>query len=335
MRRMSSLPIAQYCAKAPELDVGAGRAAAMSTAFHALCDDQAKGNNASKETETKLAKLTAAEIEEIKTWRYPEDFVVLGIELRYSEAETEVTCALGQDGEHIDGDTDKAITVGHADMFWVIRAEIDGEEVKVVVVGDIKKSAWTTIDGPSSLQLSTYGFALAQKTNADYFVPCIWIAEDGTWLVGDPVSMYSLEASKLWSKIHHAATHQSDDFATGPHCTECWSRLQCPAHMVRYGDVLVVPGTLESELDQDSALELIRHTKQLEDTAKAAKDYLKEWVRRNGEIPDGNGKKWGPVRTNGREMTASPKKLRESLGEEAEMFIFRSKPSEQFRWHKA
>ena len=64
--RMSSLPIAEFCGQAPVLGAqhGAGRAAAMSTAAHALFARQA-------DADTKLARLTADERNEVRVWQSP------------------------------------------------------------------------------------------------------------------------------------------------------------------------------------------------------------------------------------------------------------------------
>lgn len=331
--RMSSLPLAQYCAQSARLDVGAGRAAAMSTAFHALCKARAD-NYESAEHRRKLEALSEEEREEIATWHHPAPLEALGLKLAYKLAETEFEVALTEEGIFT-SKKDAAATVGHVDMAWVITTEIDGEQCKVAIVGDIKRQRWTTPDGPASLQLHAYGYAVAQKHGCDYYLPALWLAEEGEWIVGEWVSMFGLESGAVWTRILAAALNDSEEYAHGPHCGSCYSRLNCPAHMVRYGDALVVPGTLESEVDAAQALELLTEAERYKDTAEAAKTYLKEWVKRNGPIPDGNGKVWGPIPVKGKESVLSVAKMREALGDEAERFIYRAKAHTQTRWHKA
>ena len=334
--RMSSLPMAQYCGKSPTISVGAGRAAAMSTGFHAQCETLSTGKGTAAHR-AKLEALTSEERKEIETWHKPEPLEALNHKLNYRDATTEFEVGLDLVGSFSTDPTHDILTLGHVDMFWNIRTKVDSEAlVKVVVVGDIKKSRWTCPEGPDdSLQLQAYGHSLAQRHNADWFLPALWIAEDGFWVIGKPHSMFGMAAASRWSRIQAAASNDSTEFSHGPHCDGCYSRLNCPAHMVRYDDVLVVPGTLETELDNDGVLGILESAKRYDDTAKAQKEYAKQWVRRNGPVSDGNGKEWGPSTVTGRESVMSVKRLREAMGEHAEAYISRGSPSIQNRWTKS
>jgi hypothetical protein len=300
----------------------------MSTAFHALCDGGPDGKK-------KLALLSEEEREKIEQWYKPTPLDALGFSLEYAAAQTEIEVGLSPDGNFCT-DAEKAMTIGHCDMYWVVQVDLgDGTLVKCVVVGDIKKTRWTTPDGPASLQVLAYGYALAQMVGADAFVPALWLAEEGEWVVGKTVGMFDLGTAELWELIRYAATNDSAEFSSGPHCKECWSRLNCPKWMVRYDDSLAVPGTVDGDLTPASALGLLLGAKQMEETAKAAKEYLQAWVDRNGPVPDGNGKHWAPVSTKGRESGMTPKELRERMGEAAKHYIKRGKPGTQYRWVKA
>ena len=312
----------------------------MGTAGHLLF--AAKGRAIAPIDKAKLDRLTDEELDEVRSWHRPTPLEVLGFSLSYEDAIVEAEVGLDEDSA-FSVDPAKAITIGHTDMYWQVRIPdpVDPERMlSIVVVADIKKTRWTTLDGPESLQLHAYGYALCQMLNAEAYVTAIWLATEGEWVLTEDDgttrlnSMFGMEAVRTWATIKAAALHQSDEYTEGPHCTDCWERLSCPKHMVRYGDTCTVPGTLDEELTEESAAKLILEMKRWEDTAAAAKKYLKEWVRRNGPISDGNGKQWGPVKTKGRECSLGPKQLRERMGAAAEMYIYVSPPHDQYRWTK-
>ena len=109
--RMSALPTSQFCGQAALLDRGAGRAAAMSTCWHAVCA-QAPGNAAL------LAALTDEEAEEVLGWERPK-IVDLppGCDppaLDYDNAETELEVTFDEQGRPVPADSPGVTLLGAA-----------------------------------------------------------------------------------------------------------------------------------------------------------------------------------------------------------------------------
>jgi len=318
---MSSLPILQYCGRAADFDDGSGRAAAMSTAFHAWCAGK-------PEARMLLDALTEEEREEVLTYLKPEPLEVMGFELSYEDADTEFPVGLTAKCEFPDLDDTVEFT-GHPDMGWVIAHK--GR--KVAVIGDIKRSRWTTPDGPASLQLQAYGLAWAMENDCDGWVTAIWAAIEGGWTVGDVVWLNTEAHHMVVSKMRSTLL-PGRGFSTGSHCSTCYARTRCPAHMVRIDEVDVIAGVLKTELDNDSAVEALIQYYRMVDTAKKLKEHLEAFSKENDGIYDGFGKVWKPVQVQGRESVLSAKALREQLGEAAEHLITRGKPFYQYRWVK-
>ena len=177
--RSSSLPIAQYCSASAVLGAkhGAGRAAAMSTAFHAR-SAQSDGWRAL------FTLLSPAERETIDGWHLPEDVELEdGTVLRYAEAYKEEQVMLDSQGDYTE-DPEEAVCTGHFDIAWVIEHEnvpdddqIEGDAaqpMRVLYLADLKKTDWSSVGGVSSLQLLSYAFAFASKHKCDAFVLGIW-----------------------------------------------------------------------------------------------------------------------------------------------------------------
>lgn len=327
--RMSSLPIAQFCGRASDHDTGSGRAAAMSTAWHARCAGK-------PEADRLFALLTPEEQEKVKSWKTPSDVEVdtplMAATLRYLEAHREITVCLDKDGCC---PTDKAavwISLGHCDFYWIVE-RTDG--VRIAYVGDLKKSEFTTEDGPYSLQLAAYGFAVAAANSCDMFARGIWAAEEGRWTWEDSfVDLESTEAFQLWERVKAAILNVGGEYQTGPHCRNCYSRLKCPAHLI---PPEAATGSIELLANADLATpekvaELVLLCQRAKDTADKGLEFAKAWADRNG-----------PVRLNGKEWRKSIRDGRESLDREAlfkEMpeaakFMKQGKPYAEFRWVKS
>lgn len=324
--RFSSLPIRQLCGKAHTLDLGAGRAAAISTAFHArmaaLEDPKHK-----PAADAALAKLTQSERDELDDWKPVEPLEYGFARLKYGAGGVpfiaESPFALKRDGSPCDKGDPDAMVEGTPDMVWNLGG--------VVVIGDIKKTRFAS--RPDSLQLHGYGFAVAKMLGAKGYALAIWIAEEARWWLGPTVMLDTDEADLIWLDIVHASTHEATEFSTGSHCFDCWGRLRCPAHMVATDDGLVVPGTDSPTPTPDVLVDMLVRAKRFEDLAESIKSYCKAHVRQNGPIHDGKGKVWKGIATAGREST-SVKKVREVFGKDAEVCITKGEGSESFRWVK-
>lgn len=317
--RISRLPVAEFCGRSGELDTGSGRAAAMSSAFHALCEgDDAKAAKL-------LALLTADECQTIKTWHKPEKVTFDdGTELTYESAEKETT--VGFDARGRFSLSESAIAIGHLDMAWRTK--------NGVYVGDIKKTRWTTLDGPESLQLAGYGFALAAREHVDTFACGLWIAEDGEWHWGKLVDLESSEAADLWARVKHAALNTGGDFRTGGHCRSCWSRMRCPAYLVPVEETHALAPLGGHDVTSTQALELLRAYERGKDTLEVVKGFLDEYARRFG-IPSEDGKKkYAAVQCQGREALDKERVIAEVPDARERGWFKRGAPYEQMRWVK-
>lgn len=325
--RMSALPTAQFCGLSPRLSAshGAGRAAAISSAFHAMCAD-------APEAKARIALLTNEERSEIAGWKRPStislDHEGVRVVLDYASAEKELAVALDAFGQACAPDDPDAATVGHLDFAWV--------HFGVAYVADIKKSLWTT-SGPESLQLTAYGFAYALARGCHSFVTGLWIpSEGGEWLWSEKfVVVDSPEGEELLARVLHAATNDGET-NSGQHCRDCYARLYCPefalaaatpGHWMEAGGV--------GEIDGSKAAELILQIAAIEDIAERAKKNIQERVRR-GEIdvrdPKTN-KRYLPVHMPGR-AGMDMERLRSELGERLDGFMRRGQGYQQFRWVK-
>src|SRR5512146_2655622 len=130
--RMSSLPVAQFCGQAAPLSekYGAGRAAVMSSFFHATCAFSPEAKNLA-------LQLTPEELDDVGTWHPPGTIHLYdgAVTLDYASAEKELEVMLDAAGEYSE-DPAKAITIGHLDFAWPRLFQ----QRNVVFVADIKKS---------------------------------------------------------------------------------------------------------------------------------------------------------------------------------------------------
>jgi hypothetical protein len=329
--RPSSLPVAQFCGLAPRLseEAGAGRAAAISTYFHALCEGDAKRIKAAR------LLLTDEEAEEAEERKRPVDVVIVtsdggSVPLRYADARKERRVGLGPDLRWRPPGHPEAITEGTLDFAWV--------HGTVAYVADIKATAWTC-EGPDSLQLKAYAYAFATQERCTHFVPGLWLATEGRWWWGDQVELDSLDNLDDEARLLHAINNQDQRPAPGGHCRSCWGRMRCPAHTLSavHADTWLAP-VVEGRshlTTPEQARKLLLVVQATEDTLKMAKDQLQEYARRNGGIPDPEtGKVYAPVMMPGR-ASVDAKALRAALGDEADKYMKTGAGYEQYRWIKA
>jgi len=320
--RMSGLPLSQYCGQSALLDKGAGRAAAQSTAWHAACALSPGYQNL-------LARLTDEEQAEVKTWKRPEDVEVApGIVLRYDDAEHELEVAVDKYGRAVSADSPSAESVGHLDMAWAVEVN----ERRVAYVPDLKRTEFTATEGVNTLQLVAYGFAYAALRGCEGYCPGIWAAIEGRWTWGEIVWLDSPEAEKLWERCLAAMRNVGGEFNRGVHCRGCWSRFQCPAHLLppdaATGSLAIMAG--QEMVTGPKVAQLVLDIKRAEDTIRKAKEFAEDWEARHpGEVV-ADGKKWRPVRMPGRESLDKEKLL--SVYPDAAKFVKRGSDYSMMKW---
>ena len=323
--RFSSLPIAQFCPKAPGLNVGAGRAAAIGTAFHAFAAQE-------DGWEDKLARLTEEERNEVKTMKKPGPFEVENGNLIYEEARKEMPCGITEGGAWCEKDDPEAIAYGTADMVWIWNAS---ETMSILYLGDIKRSEWTS--SPDSLQLLGYAFAFAEMWNCTHICCGIWDATGGQWSWGPLIDLESEEGVMAWKTVKAAAMNidtPDNDYCTGPHCQEmCYGRQQCPAFLLppEMAETSLAPFTKGGIIDNAKALHVRQLFERATTTLEVIKEALKAYAKTTPIVDEATGKQWssGPVK--GRASLDS-KALEVAHPEIVEKFIRIGKPSTQFRW---
>lgn len=335
--RISSLPIAQFCSGSVLLGAkfGAGRAAAMSSAFHAIAGEQ-------PDAMAKMARLTQAEQETIRDWHAPEDVDLDdGIWLRWGEATREQFIAMDQDGAFTD-DPGKSVTTGHPDGYWVIdHDDVGGEAMRIVYVADMKKTDFSTVGGSDSLQLAGYGFTLCDKHEADGYISGEWNITDGEWSWSPMVLVEGEDAEVLLARILAAAQNTDGQFTQGTHCRDCYGRMHCHEHLLPVMDpeAALYPFSQPGGLTADNAPLLLNLYQRAKDLMDVVKDQLTAQSKAMGGIPDGEGKVWKEVTSKGGKRKLNEKALGEKLLEENEQycepFMYNTKPrSMGCRWVK-
>lgn len=271
---------------------GAGRAAVQSRAFHALCAGE-------DDADQQIARLTPEERAELRAWKKPGPVQLHnGITLDYDNAYKECTVALDAQG-NATNDESKALSVGHLDMAWV--CQVDGTLVAYIV--DIKRTAFTSPDGPESLQLHAYGMAFAAKHGCTAYVPGLWLLDEGQYQWGRMVDLYSLKAAGMLERVLAAASHDTGEYSTGSHCDRCYGRLHCPAWLLPVSDPesALAPLSEPGGITEDNELSVLLKYKAASDLLKRVKSTLEAYAERRGGIPDGEGKVWRKVTSEGGE----------------------------------
>jgi hypothetical protein len=320
--RISLLPIAQFCGKAAALSEahGAGRPAAMSTAFHAL-----KADPGSDDTRRKLLSLTQEERNEISLWPTPTDVILSSGTLRYADMDKECPVGLDTQGEYVS--EGPCLTSGTLDMGRVL-----GD---TAYIGDIKKTQWT-VPTPDTLQLLAYGWAYAKKNGVHKFTVGLWIAEDGEWIWSDKiVDMTSFEGMELWETIKHAASQTDGQANTGPHCRSCYGRLHCAEHLAPadLAETWLAPIAGQTILDPEKLVAMLLVAERVSDLIDQVKEHAKEAAKRGIVLKHPvTGQVFKPGLCKGRESLNLPKLLTEYP--DATKFIERGNPYFRTTWRK-
>lgn len=293
MRRISSLPTAEYCPKVDKIgqDVESTQAA-RSTVFHAYCD--------TGKWPPELRNLPEADIEELGKWTVPMPFVYkvgnVTHALPYKDAMREVRVALDQNfgyvkiaatlpQSEIATKHPEVMVVGHLDMAW------DLPQYDLVIVCDIKSSIFAVKDRTDTLQLHGYGMALAIRQGRGRYLSAIWDASDGRYYVAPaPVELDSFAAEDIKERIKRASEERDGNFVTGTHCSGCWKRSHCPAHLIDVpeGEFQAILSGKAMEADVRNALVKL---KQKDDLMKRVGQACKDWVQQHGPVRSEDGKK--------------------------------------------
>lgn len=319
--RFSSLPIAEKCARAPGLSsIASDRSAAVSSCFHAKMANDPKWRDM-------YLRLSPDEQDEMDRMRKPQVIVLEGgAVLDYEQMFREAPLGLSEFCGYLPKGHPDCMTEGTADGYCIIG--------RTLYLMDIKRSEYTTLDGPRSLQLIGYALAACAKHagEVDGFVCGIWAAIDGLWTWGDYVALGSDECFELWERVRAAALNVDGDFSRGRHCIGCHGRRYCPAYLMPPKDM--APGLeryFAAPLDDDcAAMDALDIVERAEATCKKLREALKERARRN-PICDGEGKMYAPVKCSGR-VTFDSKRFEADHPEMARDYMKTGADYEQIRW---
>lgn len=337
MRRISSLPTAEFCPRVDKIGQDVETTQSLrSTIFHAFCD--------TGKWPAEIENLPEEDREEIEKWRVPLPFVYkvgdVTYALQYQNAFRETRVALDADFNWVEvdpavpqGDIERTYPnvaiVGHLDMCWVL------PEHNLVIVGDIKSSIFAVKERTDSLQLHGYGMAMATKHGVGRYITAIWDACDGQWYVhGGAIEMDGFDAEDIRARIRKAATERDGNFLTGTHCSGCWKRKRCPAHLVDVpeGEFQAILSGNAKEADIRKAL--IR-LKQLGDLTNAVSEACKSWVAQHGYVRSEDGNKVWCAQMRKGKASLDKTAVARALGKpDLEDFMRRGKDFSVFDWRK-
>ena len=337
MRRISSLPTAEFCPKVDKIGQDIESTQSLrSTYFHAYCDTGAwpKG----------VEHLPEEDREEIEKWRVPLPFVYkvgdVTHALQYKNAFRETRVSLDHDFNWVEVDADcpqediaerypQVMITGKLDMAWVLR------EYDLVIVGDIKSSIFAVSDKTDSLQLHGYGMGMAAKYKVGRYVTAIWDACDGQWFVSyNAVEVDGFDGEDLRVRIRKAATERDGNFLTGTHCRSCWKRRRCPANLVPVSDAELAPLFNGTAKEADVRRALVRISA-MGELANEAKEACKAWFDQHGYVRSEDGKKvWAPAMRKGKSKL-DEKAVARALGKpNLSEFMVPGGEFPQFSWRK-
>lgn len=336
MRRMSSLPTAEFCPMTEKVGTNIeSTAAARGTVFHHYC--------ATGEWPASFHELPAVDQEQIQRWFVPHPFPYTAdgvtYQLAYENAVKEEIVALDHDFEHVEVDPacpqaeiarcyPNVMACGHLDMCWPL------PERDLVLVMDIKSTIFGVPDRTNSLQLHGYGMGAAKRFKVNRYVTGIWDASDGKYLVRPEgaVELDSFEAEDIRARIRVASSERDGGYKIGTYCGGCWKRRSCEAHMVVPAD-----SEFRSVFDGSATGAEVRQAlirlKQLEDVKEAAWGAVKAWVAQNGPVNSEDGtKQYRYVISKGRSGVDNAAVARALGMENLDSFKREGKPYEKLQW---
>lgn len=294
MRRISSLPTAEFCPKVDNVGQEVeSTQAARSTIFHAYCESGVWSPD--------IYHLPEADREEIQKWRVPMPFTYrvgdVAHLLQYKNSRKEWRVAVDKNFKHVDVPADvpqaeiaerypQVMICGHIDMAWIL------PEHDLIIICDIKSSIFAVKEGNRSLQLHGYGLAACAATGIGRYVTAIWDASEGKYHVGrEAIEVDDFEAGDLKARIRLASAERDGAFRTGTHCSHCWKRTHCPAHLadVPEGDFAPLLSGKATEADVRKALVGL---KRLGDLKERVSEACQTWVQQHGPVRSEDGKKW-------------------------------------------
>jgi len=335
--RPSRLPDAEHCGFAgAHQDASTNAAALLGDAFHAAVAHHYRPANAAFKAEYavamgRISPDERAEVSEMMArlasqWDPPDG------------AEFEIPIGVDRHGLSATVDDPHILSAGTGDCGWP-----DGDAAAVV---DWKSGARAAFNVPrpgDNLQLALYGLGLADRWSKPKMKLGIYLAREGKWL-WDTLHLDSAEGTALWERTRAAALRDPEEAVIGPHCTDCYVRLKCPAHLLPVLDLgerenVLAPltaGTPGGLVEPARLVRLINACKAMEDLSKAGKDWLKAYVKKHGPIVS-DGKQWGPIEERGRETTSIGALMESGLYERACAVgaVKMSPPITKHRWTKA
>lgn len=297
---MSSLPTLEMCGKSDQLGVGVNTSNAFrSTCFHKYCETGTWPEEAKR--------LSEQDLTEIRRWKKPKPFIYQEpkLVLNYEDADKELILGLDRDFSFIALDSKLSqeelqqipnlMTCGHLDMGW------DIPEYDLVVVSDIKSSIFAVKDRCESLQLHAYGFSYALLKGRSKYITGIWDASEGKHYYGKITETGSWDFESIKDRIKTACNNDAKEYTKGTHCSGCWKRDSCPAHLIDLdGDhrfAKLFNGTA-TEADVRQALVDV---KGLGELANKVTDFCRDWSARHGPIRSEDGRKqWSAALRAGR-----------------------------------
>lgn len=307
MKRISSLPVAEFCSMADKLGADVASVnAARSTCFHSYCE--------TGRWPEAVKNLPEQDFKEIQRWKVPTVYFHnhhdksgdTTYKLHYKDAVKETRVSLDKDfnfvetrdgikPEEIAAEYPHIMCSGTADMAWHLPS------LDLVVVEDIKSSVFAVKAREKSLQLHAYGIAFAKKVGAKYYKVGIWDATDGKHYMGDVIALDSWECEEYKERIRTASFNIGDQYTTGTHCGGCWKRDNCSAHLVDVGGDNQFSKVLGPNPSEDDIRSAMVAAKGLETLSKKVMDICKSWAERHGGVPSEDGLKvYKPMLRNGR-----------------------------------
>lgn len=303
MRRISSLPVSEFCDAADTIGVQVETTNALrSTIFHKYAEtgvwDEA------------IKKLPDSDVEEIQKWKVPTPLHCFDgdkkLKLDYKDAVKEVRVSLDSDfnfvelpegikPDEISSKFPNVLCSGTLDIGWHL------PELDLVVVSDIKSSIFAVKARCKSLQLHGYGIGYAQRVGAKRYLVGVWDASDGRHYIDDTIiQLDSFECEEYKGRIKAASVSRGGGLVKGTHCSGCWKRDACPAHLVDVADSEFASLFNGTATEADIRKALIA-AKGLKDKYEKVKDICESWVQRHGPVRSEDGLKvWKPMLRAGR-----------------------------------